>query len=287
MAQPFLKWVGGKRRMLAQYAPYFPREYRDYYEPFLGGGAVFFHLQARYPNRVAYLSDTNDDLVCAYRDVRDEIEKTIHDLNELEARYNAGHGEADYYQIRDRDPSTYNRYQRGTRLIYLNKTCRSGMWRESSHGHMNTPFGKYTQPKICDEQALLAAHQALQSVPIDRCDYHQSLYTAQRGDFVYLDPPYDECYNGYSPKGIFDQSELADYVHFLTKRGVLVMLSNSATVNVRKLYEGYTIVITQRSGAINSKHQQRHPVSELLILNYDPAACHVSSVNHLTTASAL
>jgi DNA adenine methylase len=270
-AAPFLKWAGGKTRLLKQYAPYFPPrdEIRHYYEPFIGGAAVFFYLQPEF----SALSDINKKLVDVYRIVQQDVEGLIHLLkkHKNEKEY--------FYQIRALNPADLSPQEQAARLIFLNKTCYNGLYRENRGGRFNVPFGCYKNPKICDEQRLRTASTVLQSVSLQEIEFSQALAMAVPGDFIYLDPPYAPVsatsnFTSYSRYNFLaaDQRRLAGTVHELTARGCNVMLSNSSTPLVYELYgdRGYHLIEVKSRRNINSKADRRGPITELLILNYDP-----------------
>jgi DNA adenine methylase len=270
-AAPFLKWAGGKGRLLKQYDPYFPprNEIRHYYEPFIGGAAVFFYLQPQ----EATLSDINNKLVDAYRIVQQNVEGLIRLLKEHK-------NEKEYfYRVRSLDPTNLSPQEQAARLIFLNKTCYNGLYRENQGGRFNVPFGRYKNPRICDEQRLRTASAVLQGVDLREAEFDQALSNAVPGDFIYLDPPYAPIsdtsnftsYNRYNFLAA-DQHRLADTVHDLTARGCTVMLSNSSAPLVYELYgdRGYHLIKVKSRRNINSKADRRGLVTELLILNYDP-----------------
>ncbi|MCB9419330.1 MAG: DNA adenine methylase [Ardenticatenaceae bacterium] len=266
---PFLKWAGGKQRLLTQYQPFFPTAdaIGHYFEPFIGSAAVFF--QQQYP--VATLSDQNGKLIEVYQQVRDDLDQVFEAL--------APHrNEPDYYyEVRSQNPVDLVPAERAARLIYLNKTCYNGLYRENSKGEFNVPFGRYKNPKICDEVRLRAASAALRGVNLKVADFAEAVATAVANDFVYFDPPYvplspTSSFTNYHKNGFgqADQERLADVVAELTKRNVMVMLSNSSAPLVYELYgrSSYRIIDIQARRNINSKAGQRGPVKELLILNY-------------------
>jgi DNA adenine methylase len=269
-ATPFLKWAGGKQRLLAQYKPYFPprEQIKHYYEPFIGSAAVFFH-QHYSP---ATLSDQNEKLIEVYRLVRDDVDRVI-------AALRPHRNEADYfYTIRAQDPALLSPAERAARLIFLNKTCYNGLYRENSKGEFNVPFGRYKNPKICDEVRLREASAALQGIHLKVGDFAKVVATAVAGEFVYFDPPYvplspTSSFTSYNKNGfgLADQERLAETVAELTERKVKVMLSNSSADIVYELYgrSGYRIIDIQARRNINSKASRRGPVKELLILNYN------------------
>jgi DNA adenine methylase len=267
---PFLKWAGGKQRLLAQYKPYFPKAdtIGRYFEPFIGSAAVFFHQQ--YPQ--ATLSDQNGKLIEVYRSVRDDLDQVllVLRLHRNESDY--------YYAIRAQNPAELAPAERSARLIYLNKTCYNGLYRENSKGEFNVPFGRYKNPKICDEARLRAASAILQDVDLQVADFAETVKTAVAGDFVYFDPPYvplspTSNFTSYNKKGFgqADQERLADTVAELTSLGVKVMLSNSSAPLVYELYgrSPYRLIDIQARRNINSNAARRGPVKELLILNYE------------------
>ena len=264
--KPFLKWAGGKGKLIQQYCSYFPKAYKTYYEPFLGGGAVFFHLQ---PCQ-SMLMDINPELVNVYCCVRDQVEKLI----KLLEAHQKKHCQDYYYQIRSaqfREP-----LKRAARLIYLNKTCFNGLYRENSKGEFNVPMGSYKKPAICQQDYLRAAAIALQSTEIHLQPFENILNLADsHQDFVYLDPPYHPISNtsnftGYNRYafGHEDQTRLRDTFQTLADRGVQVMLSNSDCEFTRQLYQGFPIHTIVSTRAINSKAERRGKISEILVTSY-------------------
>ncbi|MGB3137318.1 MAG: DNA adenine methylase [Nodosilinea sp.] len=264
--RPFLKWAGGKGRLLSQYEPFLPQHIDTYYEPFLGGGALFFHLAGRASRAV--LGDINPELVNVYCCVRDRVEALIRHLWDHQRRHSSDY----YYEVRQRQ-SSQSPVERAARLIYLNKTCYNGLYRENSQGHFNVPVGKYKNPAICDPSLLRAASAALQIADIQTLSFEtipaRSL-TSQ--DFIYFDPPYHpisstSCFTGYSRYGFTgaDQERLAQVFCALATEGRRVMLSNSDCEFVRQLYNGFTIRPVLAARAINSRAGCRGKISELLI----------------------
>jgi DNA adenine methylase len=269
--RPFLKWAGGKGRLIEQYQPYFPRRFRHYYEPFLGGGAIFFHVHDRC--RQALLADLNEELVNVYRCIRDEVEAVIR----LLADHQQHHCRTYYYEVRAQTQLS-TAVQRAARLIYLNKTCFNGLYRENSKGHFNVPMGRYKNPKVCDVLTLRQAAVALQHTDL-RCEpFTEILRWARRSDdLVYFDPPYHPIsttsnFTGYNRYGFTakDQQRLQQTFAHLADRGVKVMLSNSDCPFIRELYADFYIHEIQASRAINSNAKRRGKISELLITSYPP-----------------
>lgn len=267
--RPFLKWAGGKQRLLAQYSDYFPTaaQIGCYYEPFIGSAALFFHHQPH----PAVLSDCNEKLIEVYRAVQTDVSAV---MDALQPHRN----DADYYyQIRAQDPATLSLAARAARLIYLNKTCYNGLYRENSKGEFNVPFGRYKNPKICDAARLQAAAIALQGIELQVGDFAQVVETAVAGDFIYFDPPYAPLsatsnFTSYHKHGFAeaDQRRLAATIDRLTDRGCRVMLSNSSAPLIYELYNRppYRLIEISARRNINSKGNGRGPVPELLIINY-------------------
>ena len=266
--RPFLKWAGGKQRLIDQYQEYFPDfdDINRYYEPFIGSGAIFFHYQPE----TAVLADRNETLMEVYRAVQQDVEAVI---KALRVHYN----DSDYfYEVRAQDVTQLTMAQRAARIIFLNKTCYNALFRENSKGKFNVPFGRYKSPKICNEKRLRRASAALENVTLMAADFEDVVETAVAGDFLYFDPPYaplsaTSSFTQYDKHGfaLADQIRLSETVAKLTKRGCKVMLSNSSAPIIYDLYErDYQLVEMQARRNINSKGSQRGPVKELLILNY-------------------
>ena len=267
-AKPFLKWAGGKSQLLPQYAPLFPKKFNTYFEPFLGGGAVFFYLA---PQK-AILSDINKELISTYNVVKNGVEELILELK----KHKQKNKEKYYYRIRDLDPDALSPVERAARLIYLNKTCYNGLYRVNSQGKFNVPFSSYKNPLICDEEGLRAASFALQSADFRVGDFEEITFNlAKPEDFIYLDPPYYPLsdtanFTGYIPEGFGkrEQERLAGIYKKLDKLGCYLMLSNSDTPFIRELYRGFLIETVEAGRAINSKAEGRGKITELVILNY-------------------
>ncbi|MEE2750680.1 MAG: DNA adenine methylase, partial [Myxococcota bacterium] len=262
-AQPFLKWAGGKRRLLPDLIRHLPEEYGTYFEPFLGGGALFFAVR---PSR-GVLSDTNERLVRTWKTVRDAPEALIEKLSEFP------HDEEFFLQQRKRDIDVEEDVEVAAWMLYLNKTAYNGLYRVNSKGGFNVPFGRYENPTICDEGRIRHCSEMLSGVAIHHRDFTVVLEEAQRGDFVYFDPPYvplseSSSFTGYTRDGftLDDQARLRDLASALKKRGVCVLLSNSSAPQVHELYaDGFEVREVQVSRAINSKASGRGKIAELLI----------------------
>lgn len=271
---PFVKWVGGKRQLLAQFRELglYPSKFSDtrsrYFEPFVGGGAVFFDLQPKN----ATISDLNSELITTYIVVRDNVESLIESLKQHVY-------DRDYFlKIRAKNPAEMPGLDVASRFIYLNRTCFNGMYRVNSKGQFNVPFGRYKNPIICDEGNLRAVSRALQDVEILNVDYKVAVSKAKAGDFVYFDPPYypissTSSFTSYTKDGFAEkeQVELRDTFAELSDRGCYVMLSNSDSAFIRDIYGGLKNVTITTVGAgrsINSKATGRGKITELVITNY-------------------
>jgi DNA adenine methylase len=273
-AKAFLKWAGGKQQLLAQYEQYFPAHFQRYFEPFVGGGAVFFHLwnAARLGNHAA-LFDTNAELINVYTIVRDCVEALIDALALHEHR----HSREYYYKIRglDRHPGHLSDLEKAARTIYLNRTCYNGLYRVNKAGHFNVPMGSYKNPKVLHVDTLRAASIALQGVWIETRSFETAIALGERNDFFYFDPPYDPVsrtasFTSYTAGNFRDEEQhrLAKVYTHLSNKGCLCMLSNSYTPFVLELYRNYRIEIVQANRAINSNGNSRGNVKEVVVLNY-------------------
>ncbi len=267
--RPVLKWAGGKSQLLPELIKRAPCDFVAYHEPFVGGGALFFELARQGRLGRAYISDINQTLIDVYVALRDNVESVIALLQQH--RYERSY----YYRIRALEPQSLPLAARAARVIYLNRTCFNGLYRENRAGRFNVPFGRYKNPTICDESNLRAASEALQNVDISCRPFTSVLDFARPGDFVYFDPPYHPLsptsnFTSYDRNGFseHDQMELRDILDQLTRRGVKVMLSNSDTRFIRELYQGYEVVTVSASRAINSKADSRGKITEVIVCNY-------------------
>lgn len=268
LPRPFLKWAGGKSRLIGQYIRYFPRNYRNYYEPFLGGGAIFFYLRPR----PSILTDINSDLITTYCCVRDKLQELIFLLKEHECYHSRDY----YYRLRANPGNTD--LEVAARFIYLNRTCFNGLYRVNSKGEFNVPLGRYNNPKICQIDVLFSASELLQDAEVRVADFEQVLNYAQSSDdFVYLDPPYHPISNtsyftAYSRDSFseLDQKRLRDSCAELASRGVKVMISNSDCQFIREIYSeiNFNIHSIKATRAINSNVKKRGIINELIITSY-------------------
>lgn len=260
IARPFLKWVGGKRSILPELIQRLPVKYGKYHEPFLGGGALFFHIQPQ----SASLSDINFHLILTFKAVRDNVDQLIFNLK-IHAR---NHSKDYFLKARLRLFKEEDPIHIAALFIYLNKTCYNGLYRVNKEGRFNVPMGSYKNPAILDEENLRYASEVLKNADIEQHDFSQEKIT--KGDFYYIDPPYHETYNGYSGQGFGDKEheELAEFCHAIHKKGGYFMLSNSDTSLVRKLYKPYNAEKVLASRFVNCKADGRNKQYELIIRNY-------------------
>ena len=266
-AAPIVKWAGGKSRLLDELVARAPDSFRRYFEPFVGGAALYFRLRPRW----AVLSDSNPDLINMYRCVAGNVEAVIHRL----ARHRAAHGAEYYYGVRERwnEPGGFEAdVDRAAAFIYLNKTCYNGLWRVNSRGRFNVPLGRYDDPTIFDRLQLRAASRMLQRAELGARHFADAAADARAGDFVYFDPPYHPLsttahFTSYTSSsfGPDDQRELARVARALVRRGCKVVISNSDTAFVRELYRGFLVDVVDCARAINSKASGRGPQRELII----------------------
>jgi DNA adenine methylase len=273
--RPFVKWAGGKRQLLSVIERHMPTEFGCYYEPFLGGGAVMFHLLSKNPDIRCKVSDLNSDLILAYITIRDRVEELIESLQNHAKNYHKN-PDSYYYQVRDNEPT--NQIDKVARLLFLNRTCFNGLYRVNSKGKFNVPLGRYSNPNIVNEENLYAVSHALQSkkISISCRDFSSVLQDAKKGDFVYFDPPYQPVsktanFTSYTNKDFTykDLQKLVDVSEKLTDRGCKVLHSNSNSKEVRKLFsKNWKVIEISANRAINSDSTKRTGQTELLIKNY-------------------
>jgi DNA adenine methylase len=267
---PFLKWAGGKRQLLDEIRRYVPADYETYFEPFVGGGAVFFEIQ---PQR-AVINDLNTELILTYQAIQNRPDLLIRHLRTMK------NTAEDFEKIRslDKDRKKFSRlsiYHRAARMIYLNHTCFNGLYRENSKGEFNTPFGKYPNPQIINRRLIKADHCFLSRchLEINNGDFEAAVETAKAGDFVYFDPPYDQLnptsFTSYDKEGFGkeEQIRLRDLCGRLDRKGVRFLLSNAATPFMKELYQNYRIEIVKAKRNINAKGDGRKEVDEILVRN--------------------
>ena len=273
-AKPFVKWAGGKRQILDKLKKLAPEEFKTYYEPFVGGGALLFELSPK----KAVINDCNKELINVFECIKDESKftKMCNELN----HYEALHCEEFYFEIRnkDRDKAKFKKmidYKRAARTIYLNKACFNGLYRVNSKNEFNVPFNKKAKVTTYDGQNLGIIHSYLNfnEVALLSTDFEEAVKTAKKGDFIYFDPPYDsdsKIFTSYTDSG-FDREEqirLAKVFKELDQKGCYVMLSNHNTVLINDLYKEFNIHVIEAKRNINSDGKKRGKVEEVIITNY-------------------
>jgi len=300
IAKPFLKWAGGKGQLLGQIDRYLPHDLKQgkinkYVEPFIGGGAVFFYVVQKYKINELYIIDINPELILAYSAIKFDVYNLINLLKDLEINYLSKSEEGKkemFYTIRSKfnnslkvinfDKYNSNWVERTSEIIFLNRTCFNGLFRVNSKGEFNVPFGKYKNPKICDEKNLKAVSYILQSTHIYKGDFEISESLVDEHTFVYFDPPYrpisqTASFTSYSSQGFNDEEQLrlSKFYRKLDKVGAKIMLSNSDPKNenpndyfFENTYSGFHIVKVKASRNINCNGESRGLIDELLILNY-------------------
>ena len=262
-ARPFVKWAGGKRAVVPEIMNRLPDTIGTYWEPFAGGGAVFFALAGLIES--ARLSDVNAELALTYQIVRNQPEELIGLLEE----HAVNHSRAYYLRVRNQTGKPTS-VEVAARFIYLNKTCFNGLYRVNKAGQFNVPMGSYKNPTICDADGIRAASKVLRKAVIRVGEFAR--ITPSAGDFVYCDPPYDGTFTGYDSNG-FDtgtQRRLRDLAIRWHQAGTFVMLSNADTPLIRELYERPPFILHEITAprTINCDGNGRDPVGELLITSY-------------------
>lgn len=273
--KPFVKWAGGKRQIIDAISKHIPSEFECYFEPFLGGGAVLFHLLQKNPQMRCKVSDLNSDLVLAYVTIRDRVEELIQSLQNHAKNYHKN-PDSYYYGVRENEPKS--QIEKVSRLLFLNRTCFNGLYRVNSRGKFNVPLGRYSNPNIVNEENLLAVNHTLRSkrIQISCRDFASVLQDAKKGDFVYFDPPYQPVsktanFTSYTNKdfGYKDLEKLVAVSEKLSDRGCKILHSNSNSKEVRSLFSrDWKIVEIAANRAINSNSAKRTGQTELLIKNY-------------------
>lgn len=298
--RPFLKWAGGKGQLLNLFEEAYPDELKDgiikdYYEPFVGGGAVFFDLVNKYEIENAMLFDINEELVLTYKVIQKDVDKLTGFLERFSKQYkrlDSNERKNYFYDFRQnfnqqRFNIDYHKYSenwipRAAQIIFLNKTCYNGLFRMNSKGEFNSPAGSYKNPRICDAENLKKVHHALQRAEVRLAPFNETLSSYKGNGFVYLDPPYrpiseTSSFTSYSKYGFDDekQKELAQTFNSLHEKGALLMLSNSDPKNndpddnfFDDLYGNFNIQRVPAKRMVNSKASKRGIINEILITNY-------------------
>jgi len=301
-ARPFLKWAGGKAQLLDAFTARAPRELTEgtlpvFVEPFMGGGAVYFHFNGIFRFRECHLFDINEELVLAYSVVKNDVSGLIDYLRDVEEEFLSkdDSGRRDYYYAvrdafnRERKGIDFGRYEgawveRAGRFIFLNRTCFNGLYRVNSRGEFNVPFGRYKKPKILHEEVLRADSAALRNTTIHLGDFTHSEPCISRDSFVYFDPPYrplnrTSSFTQYSKNRFSDEEQrrLAAFYARCDAKGARLMLSNSDPKNIDPedrffddLYAGYYIDRVPARRAINCDGTKRGEIHEIIVTNYSP-----------------
>ena len=254
-ARPILKWAGGKTQMLGDLLPKVPNSYGRYIEPFFGGGAMFFALQPE----SAIIADSKPELINMYQEVANHADNVIQYLKQYENTSEM------FYAVRSQEWTTLPKAEAAARTIFLNRTCYNGLYRVNKHGQFNVPYGKYKNPKICDEAGLRAASEALKKADILCGDYLLVLeHHAQPGDFVFLDPPYLPVseyadFKRYTKEQFYEEDhvELSKVIMALHERGCHVILTNSNHPLVHELYAPFNIDVIQTKRHISCNGSTR------------------------------
>jgi DNA adenine methylase len=269
----FLKWAGGKRKILNEIDKHLPKKINRYFECFLGGGSVFFYIKQKYNPKYCMISDINKDLIETYKAVRDNPKELIKQIKHFKKK----NSKEFYYSMREKfNKNKITGIKRCAVFIYMNKTCFNGLYRVNSKGEFNVPCGKYKNPEIFNEESILLASKLLKGVKIKCCDYELIKNKVRKNDFVYLDPCYDPLkktsFANYTPRRFSDEDNdrLASFVWSLKKKGARILFSNNITKNVKRLYpkKDFDRIIVYCSRSINCNSQGRGLISEFLIKNY-------------------
>ena len=266
-----VKWAGGKKQLLNQIKPLLPTKIDNYIEPFVGGGAMAFYIISNFSPKKVILSDINSELINLYNVVKSNPKELIKELSKLKKLNN----EKSFYKIRKKKYKEEQIIKRAARFIYLNKTCFNGLYRVNSGGQFNVPFANYSNPAILNKEDLNSINILLKQSTIECHGFEDVLKTAQKGDFIYFDPPYYPLKKGKSftkyAKGDFldnEQKNLALVFEQLDKMGCKLMLSNSDCSFIRDLYKNYKISTVQATRMINCNASKRGKINEVIVTNY-------------------
>ena len=272
--QPFTKWTGGKRQLLGELRSYMPETFGRYFEPFVGGGALFFDLA---PEK-AVINDFNEELINAYRQIKNNPAELIN----LLIKHKENNSKDYYLELRsaDRDGriSRMTGVERAARILYMLRGDFNGLYRVNSKNQFNVPYGRYKNPKIVDVDLLYQISEYLNEndVEILQTDFAEAVKDAQTGDFVYFDPPYiplneTSSFTSYTHEGFSyeEQVRLRNTFKELTERGVYAMLSNSSSPLVEELYKDFNIYFVEAQRTNGAKSSSRGKISEIIVTNYD------------------
>ena len=296
--RPFVKWAGGKSKLIPQMEQYYPKELKKnkievYIEPFVGGGAILIDILKKYNIKKAYAFDINENLINCYNIIKDKVDSLVLNLKKLEKEYlklDDENRKEYYYDIRKKYNSINienekEALEKTTYFIFLNKTCFNGLYRENRRGQFNVPVGKYKNPTICDEENLIELSKLIKNVIFIKGDYRESYKYIVENTFIYFDPPYrpinkTSSFTSYSKEDFNDenQKELGEYFRKINDNNsnVKLMLSNSNPKNnneeddfFEQIYNGFKIYEIKANRMINSNKEKRGKISELLITNYE------------------
>ncbi|MFW6046792.1 MAG: DNA adenine methylase [Candidatus Woesearchaeota archaeon] len=271
----FVKWAGGKGQLIEQLTPFFPKKFNRYFEPFVGGGAVFFVISQKFKPSEIVLSDINEELINTYNIIKSDVERLIVELKQ-HSEYHKAEGKKYYLAIRATQPKALPALERAARFIYLNKTCFNGLYRVNSKDMFNVPMGTYKNPDIIQEERLRKVNNLLKNVTLKVLSFEKIAKMAKKGDFVYLDPPYyplkKSSFTTYTNEIFLEKEQelLRDVCLKLHKKGCFVMQSNSDTKFIRELYDlkGFKIHTVTANRMINSNAKGRGKITEVVITNY-------------------
>lgn len=297
--RPCVKWAGGKGQLLSELEKRLPstilqdKTIKRYVEPFVGGGAMFFFLKSNFKVRESYLSDKNRDSILAYEVIKNNPEELIKELREIEDSHlqkSEDERKENFYKIRenynhqkiDYDQHSLEWIRRTVYFIFLNKTCFNGLYRQNSKGEFNVPFGRYKNPRICDEKNLKQVNNSLKDTHVFYGDFTDSKKYITDESFVYLDPPYRPLNNtsyftSYDKEGFDDDSQikLAEFFKEMDERGAKLMLSNSDPKNQDEqddffeiLYEDFNLERVSAKRNINRDASKRGVINEVIVRNY-------------------
>src|SRR3989454_3863977 len=270
---PFVKWAGGKTSIIHHLLQYVPEHFTNYYEPFLGGGALFLAICSRTTEFKAHLSDINGDLISAYKTIKDKPDELKDHLSLLQTDYYSARNKSAYYYEK-RAWQAESEVESAAKLIFLNKTCYNGLYRVNSKGQFNVPFGDYRKPRILNPEVIDSISTVLQETRAElrRIDYQVATANCRRDDFVYLDPPYhptskSSSFTDYTAGGFAeeDQERLATIFATLSRRGCRVLLSNSDTPFVHRLYREFAVRRILVPRPINSVGTGRKGFKEVIV----------------------
>lgn len=296
--RPFVKWAGGKNKLIPQMEQYYPKELKEnkidvYIEPFVGGGAILMDILKKYNIKKAYAFDINKNLINCYNIIKDKVESLVLELKKLEEEYlklDDENRKEYYYDIRKKYNSINienenEALEKTTYFIFLNKTCFNGLYRENRRGQFNVPIGKYKNPTIFDEENLIELSKLIKNVTFINGDYRESYKYIEENTFIYFDPPYrpinkTSSFTSYSKEDFNDenQKKLGEYFRKINDNNsnVKLMLSNSNPKNnnekddfFEQIYNGFKINEIKANRMINSNKEKRGKISELLIINYE------------------